>query len=379
MLQGVAKDVMPSLLRGFSAPVHLNYTYTDEELNVLLAHDSDLFVRWEAGQTLYRRAVASNLKAIKAGEPMPQHEALVATIKHMIHQELDPAFKAMLLTAPSTTELWEGADSINPLYYHQARENLLNTVAKGCLNSLVYIRTWALEQEENSGLEKPYEYHPELAGVRSLLAAVRLLTIREERYGRIVLATHSSEQHAEPEKEVCARLQDYLTRYEQLTPNMTHEMSIMNTVNHLEEEERNQLLEQFAKRYADDALVMDKYFTLVGSSQREDTFNQVQSALQHPKFSLENPNKARALLGSFSRNVSHFHHESGRGYQFLAEKILQIDEFNPQIAARLVQAFNLCQYLEPHRRQLMIGELQGMMSQKNLSTDVREIVEKILA
>ena len=379
LLQGVAKDVMPSLLRGFSAPVHLNYTYTDEELNVLLAHDSDLFVRWEAGQTLYRRAVASNLKAIKAGEPMPQHEALVATIKHMIHQELDPAFKAMLLTAPSTTELWEGADSINPLYYHQARENLLNTVAKGCLNSLVYIRTWALEQEENSGLEKPYEYHPELAGVRSLLAAVRLLTIREERYGRIVLATHSSEQHAEPEKEVCARLQDYLTRYEQLTPNMTHEMSIMNTVNHLEEEERNQLLEQFAKRYADDALVMDKYFTLVGSSQREDTFNQVQSALQHPKFSLENPNKARALLGSFSRNVSHFHHESGRGYQFLAEKILQIDEFNPQIAARLVQAFNLCQYLEPHRRQLMIGELQGMMSQKNLATDVREIVEKIFA
>ena len=124
---------------------------------------------------------------------------------------------------------------------------------------------------------------------------------------------------------------------------------------------------------------MDKFFALIGGSHRSDTLKQVHAALHHPKFSLENPNKARALLGSFSRNVPHFHHESGSGYQFLADKILQIDAFNPQVASRLVQTFNLCQRLEPGRRQLMTLQLQRIAGQDTLSKDVREIVEKILA
>ncbi len=378
-LHQVHEDVVPSLLRGFSAPVHLNYPYTDADLSLLLAHDSDPFARWEAGQTLYRRAVQANLRAIEAGEPLPQHEILSAAIKQMLKQELDPAFKAMLLAAPATAELWDGASNINPLHYHEAREGLLNTLAKNCLNNMVHVRTWALEQETASGMEHPYEYHPELAGIRALLAAVRLYTIREERHGRIPLATHSGEHHTADEKTVCARLQDYITRYEQLTGNMTHEMSILNTVNHLEDEGRNDLLKRFGERYADDALVMDKFFALIGGSHRSDTLKQVHAALHHPKFSLENPNKARALLGSFSRNVPHFHHESGSGYQFLADKILQIDAFNPQVASRLVQTFNLCQRLEPGRRQLMTLQLQRIAGQDTLSKDVREIVEKILA
>ena len=375
----VAEQVVPSLLRGFSAPVHLDYPYSDADLSLLLAHDSDAFARWEAGQTLYRRAVAANVRAIAAGEPLPQHPLLIEAVKQMLKQELDPAFKAMLLTVPATTELWDGDACVHPLHYHEARESLLNSLAKACLNNLVHVRTWALEQQETSQLEQPYDYHPELAGIRALLTVTRLLTIREERHGRILLAAHSGERHAEPEKEVCARLQDYITRYEQLSRNMTHEMSILNTINHLEEAGRNQLLEQFSQRYAEDALVMDKFFSLIGSSHRQDTLRQVQAALHHPKFSLENPNKVRALLGSFSRNVPHFHHESGRGYQFLADKVLQIDRFNPQLAARLVQAFDLCPRLEPKRRQLMQLQLQRIAGQDELSKDVREIVEKILA
>ncbi len=379
VLHGVNEQVVPSLLRGFSAPVYLNYPYSDEDLQLLLAHDSDPFARWEAGQALYRRAVAANLAAIEAGEPLPDHNGLIDAFKHMLKQELDPAFKAMLLRAPSAAELWEGADNIHPLHYHQAREALLDAIAKACLESLVYIRTWALDQEAAGGIEAPYEYHPELAGVRSLLAAVRLYTIREERHGMMAMAAYSGEQAAAHQKTVCARLQDYITRYEQLTPNMTHEMSILNTVNHLNEDGRNQLLQRFAERYADDALVMDKYFILIGASHRPDTLQQVQTALHHPKFSLENPNKARSLLGSFTRNVPHFHAENGSGYAFIADKVMQIDAFNPQVAARLVQAFNICRKLEPQRRALMTMQLERIRGMDKLSKDVAEIVGKILA
>lgn len=379
VLHGVNEQVVPSLLRGFSAPVYLNYPYSDEDLQLLLAHDSDPFARWEAGQALYRRAVAANLAAIEAGEPLPDHNGLIDAFKHMLKQELDPAFKAMLLRAPSAAELWEGADNIHPLHYHQAREALLDAIAKACLESLVYIRTWALDQEAAGGIEAPYEYHPELAGVRSLLAAVRLYTIREERHGMMAIAAYSGEQAAAHQKTVCARLQDYITRYEQLTPNMTHEMSILNTVNHLNEDGRNQLLQRFAERYADDALVMDKYFILIGASHRPDTLQQVQTALHHPKFSLENPNKARSLLGSFTRNVPHFHAENGSGYAFIADKVMQIDAFNPQVAARLVQAFNICRKLEPQRRALMTMQLERIRGMDKLSKDVAEIVGKILA
>ena len=124
---------------------------------------------------------------------------------------------------------------------------------------------------------------------------------------------------------------------------------------------------------------MDKYFSLIASSHRTDTLKQVQQALTHPQFSLENPNKARALLGAFSRNVPHFHAEDGSGYQFLAQHIIQIDRFNPQVAARLVQAFNLCQRLEPHRQQLMTEQLRQIAQQADLSKDVAEMVGKILA
>ncbi|WP_373741568.1 aminopeptidase N [Neisseria sp.] len=379
-LYGIAENVVPSLLRGFSAPVHLNYPYSDDDLALLLAHDSDEFARWEAGQTLFRRAVAANLAAIEAGNPLPEHAGLIAAVKQVLNNaDLNPAFKALLLQMPSESELWDGADNIHPLHYHQAREALLDAVAAACMNELVPVREWAKEQEAASGIGQPYEYHPELAAVRALLAAVRLLTIRVERHQTIQVGNYEGEKRTDSEAAASARLQYYLNRYEQLTPNMTHEISVLNTVNHLEEEGRNTLLNRFAERYADDALVMDKYFILIGSSRRSDTLAQVQTALQHPKFSLENPNKARSLLGSFSRNVPHFHAENGSGYAFIADKVMEIDRFNPQVAARLVQAFNLCNKLEPHRRALMTAQLQRIQAQEGLSKDVGEIVGKILA
>ena len=351
-LEGVTEAVVPSLLRGFSAPVHLNYPYSDDDLLLLLAHDSDAFTRWEAAQTLYRRAVAANLAALSDGVELPKHEKLLAAVEKVISDDLlDNAFKALLLGVPSEAELWDGAENIDPLRYHQAREALLDTLAVHFLPKWHELNRQAAKQENQS-----YEYSPEAAGWRTLRNVCRAFVLR-----------------ADP-----AHIETVAEKYGEMAQNMTHEWGILSAVNGNESDTRNRLLAQFADKFSDDALVMDKYFALVGSSRRSDTLQQVQTALQHPKFSLENPNKARSLIGSFSRNVPHFHAEDGSGYRFIADKVIEIDRFNPQVAARLVQAFNLCNKLEPHRRNLVKQELQRIRAQEGLSKDVGEIVGKIL-
>ena len=350
--ESVTEAVVPSLLRGFSAPVHLNYPYSDDDLLLLLAHDSDAFTRWEAAQTLYRRAVAANLAALSDGVELPKHEKLLAAVEKVISDDLlDNAFKALLLGVPSEAELWDGAENIDPLRYHQAREALLDTLAAHFLPKWHELNRQAAKQENQS-----YEYSPKAAGWRTLRNVCRSFVLR-----------------ADP-----AHIETVAEKYGEMAQNMTHEWGILSAVNGNESDTRNRLLAQFADKFSDDALVMDKYFALVGSSRRSDTLQQVQTALQHPKFSLENPNKARSLIGSFSRNVPHFHAEDGSGYRFIADKVIEIDRFNPQVAARLVQAFNLCDKLKPHRKNLVKQELQRIRAQEGLSKDVGEIVGKIL-
>ncbi|HGO7422195.1 TPA: aminopeptidase N [Neisseria meningitidis] len=352
LLEGVTEAVVPSLLRGFSAPVHLNYPYSDDDLLLLLAHDSDAFTRWEAAQTLYRRAVAANLAALSDGIGLPKHEKLLAAVEKVISDDLlDNAFKALLLGVPSEAELWDGAENIDPLRYHQAREALLDILAVRFLPKWHELNRQAAKQENQS-----YEYSPEAAGWRTLRNVCRAFVLC-----------------ADP-----AHIETVAEKYAEMAQNMTHEWGILSAVNGNESDTRNRLLAQFADKFSDDALVMDKYFALVGSSRRSDTLQQVQTALQHPKFSLENPNKARSLIGSFSRNVPHFHAEDGSGYRFIADKVIEIDRFNPQVAARLVQAFNLCNKLEPHRKNLVKQALQRIRAQEGLSKDVGEIVGKIL-
>lgn len=352
----VAKEVVPSLLRGFSAPVRLDYPYSDADLMLLLAHDSDSFARWEAAQTLYRRAFACNLDALASGQPLPQHAELAQALTSALNADIDPAYKAVLLQVPTEAELWEDVSSINPEQYVCARQALLQSLASSMQDTLTHWREWADEQERTSRHQAPQEYHPDLAGVRSLRNTLL-------QWG--VLATADL-------------LHNIVSEFSQRATNMTHEYGMLAAINHLSDDKRNDLLNQFGQRHAQDDLVMDKYFILIGSSQRPDTLQQVEKALQHPAFSLENPNKVRSLLGSFSRNIPHFHAADGSGYRFLADYILRIDEFNPQVASRLVQAFNLYDRLETQRKTLMAEQLQRIQKHEGLSKDSREIVDKIL-
>ncbi len=356
VLGGVGRAAVPSLLRGFSAPVHLAFDYSDEDLAVLLAADDDPFACWEAGQTLYRRAIAANEAALAEGRELPGHQALFSAVEYVLKADIAPAFKALLLQVPSESEWWTGKRDIEPLRVHQAREALLNELAKCFANEISRLRLLAREREENSGLAAPYEYHPEQAGWRSLRNATRALAVR-----------------AEP------KMVDFIAlEYADMAKNMTHEWGMLQAVNHSDSPKRDALLAQFAEKFADEALVMDKYFSLIASSRRADTPQQVKNALQHPAFSLKNPNKARALLGAFGRNIPHFHAADGSGYALLADCVIEIDAFNPQTASRLVQAFNICDSLAETPRSLMRAQVARIAGRPGLSKDVGEIVAKIL-
>ena len=307
VLGGVAQDAVPSLLRGFSAPVRLNYAYTDAELALLLAHDPDPFARWEAGQTLLRRAVSANIAAAAENRPLPDHAALLDLIAARFPNE----FHALNQTA----------------------------------------------REREEACADPYEYAPEPAGWRALRNVCRAFILR-----------------ADP-----AHIELAARNYGAMAHNMTHEWGIMSAVNSNPSPLRDELLARFGEKFAADPLAMDKYFVLTASSRRADTPAQIQAALRHPQYDAQNPNKVRALIGAFARNVPHFHAADGAGYRFLADKIIETDRFNPSLAAGLARAFNLCRRLEPQRQKLMQAELQRIAAVADLSAETGEIVGKILA
>ncbi|MDK4687732.1 aminopeptidase N [Kingella negevensis] len=357
-----ANSVTPSLLRGFSAPVHLNFDYTDEQLALLLANDDDPFARWEAGQTLYRRAILANEHALANGDNTPEHSKLIDALRNVLNAKIDPAFKALLLKIPTEAELWGDRENINPVLIAMSREALLNNIAHALHGELLAnaLNARELENADKRGKEiAVYEYNPKDAGLRSLQYACFALIHRFDENGTI-------EQVFEHYDEMARK-------------NMTHEWGVLSAINHNNSPKRNELLNRFAAKFADQALVMDKYFMLIASSRRADTLAQVQAALSHPQFSLTNPNKVRSLIGVFARNVPHFHAADGSGYAFVAEKIREINAFNPQVAAGLARTFNLMKRIEPQRQALMRGELEKLAALDTLSKDVREIVEKILA
>ena len=358
VLEGVNVNVTPSLLRGFSAPVRLNFPYSDAQLALLLAHDSDPFARWEAGQTLFLRAVAANEQALTKQQDLPTHDALFDALAHVIHAEIDPALKAELLTVPAEEELW-GSENIHPLNVHHAREALLNALAVRFQDDILALNLQAKSAEENAAVPNPYDYYPEQAEWRTLRNVCRSLLLR-----------------ANPQQQ----MEYVFEHYDEMAKNMTHEWGLLAAVNHVDDPRRDALLARFAEKFGEHALVLDKYFALIASSRRDDTPAQVQAALQHPAFAPTNPNKVRALIGTFARNNRHFHAENGAGYRFVAEKVRETDALNPQTAAVLARtAFSVCQRLEPHRRALMTAELQQLAAWDDLSKDTREIVEKILA
>jgi len=347
-IDGVDRAPVLSALRGFSAPVILTGTATSEDAYVLLAADPDLFNRWEAGQTLARDLILARARstANKAGE----ERFAEAMARALEDQSAEPAFKALLLTLPSESDLalaWEGAD---PATIHDSRDALrerLATHLSGVLGRL------------HDGLREPgpFSADAEAAGRRALRnAALELLA-------------------ASPSERNRARAR----RHFEAASNMTDSIAGLGALMLLGGSDFEAALSTFYQRWKNEPLVIDKWFALQARDPGEGALTRVIGLTRHPDFDAKNPNRLRALVQTFAgANPARFHDRSGAGYRFLADQILAVDAINPMTAARLVEPLGGWARFAPQLGRLMRAQLARLAAAPGLSKNVLELLTRAL-
>ncbi|MGE0081100.1 MAG: aminopeptidase N, partial [Thiohalomonadaceae bacterium] len=354
--QFVFEDVdatpVPSLLRGFSAPVRLAFPYSDGDLAFLMAHDSDPFNRWDAGQRLALGVILRSLDARREGAAPALDEGLSAAfVATLRHPTLDKSLIAQALTLPDEDYVAGFLDTIDPEAVHAARSGLKHALARAHRDALLAV------YEENTD-RGPYTL--DMAAVarrrlRNLCLAYLLQT------GETALRALA------------------LTQY-QGAGNMTDALAALTALVHTEGPEHAEVLVDFYRRWRHDPLVLDKWFTLQATSPLPGTLERVRELTAHPDFNLRNPNRVRALIGAFcQRNPARFHDARGEGYALLAEHVLALDELNPQIAALLASPFTQWRRFDANRQALMRAQLERLLAKPGLSRDVYEIASKSLA
>jgi aminopeptidase N len=350
------KDVpsrpVPSLLRSFSAPVNLTLGLSDSDLEFLMANDSDLYNRWQAAQDYATRVLVAAVKALRAGGRPVKPSAFVAALGVTLADDgLHPGYRAQFMFLPSESDLARvmGRD-VDPLAIHNARKGLRKAIGTALYERL-------LETYRRYEVKGAFSPAPEPAGKRALRnAALAYLTCR----GR-------------PEDVARAAAHFATAR------NATDEVSALAILSELRAPERTKAFARFYERWKGDHLVIDNWFAYQATAPLPSALATVVKLTKHPLFSIKNPNKVRALIGAFATgNPVNFNRPDGRGYAFLAERVLEIDAFNPQVAARLLSAFRSWKALEPERRRNARKILQGIAQARPLSTDVVEIVGKML-
>jgi aminopeptidase N len=342
---------VPSLLREFSAPVNLTITMSDGDLAYLMANDSDAFNRWQATQDYAGRLLVAGVAAKAAGKPLPSTSAFIDALGAIIADErLEPAFRALVLTLPGEAEVARliGAN-IDPAAIHKVRAQLRRRVAVklGDLLERLYLE---------HAVREAYAPSPEQIGKRSLRNAALSL-----------LAARGGDAEAERARKHFAGAR-----------NLTDESAGLAVLADMKGAPRAEAFDRFFERWKHDHLVIDMWFAHQASSSLPDTLQVVRKLLRHPLMSLQNPNKARTLVGVFASNAVQFNRPDGKGYAFVADCILEIDRFNPQLAARLLTSFRSWRTLEPERRKLSGEALERIKRATPLSRDVYEIVTRML-
>ncbi|MBI2379292.1 MAG: aminopeptidase N [Gammaproteobacteria bacterium] len=348
--EGMACAPIPVLLRDFSAPVKLDYPYSDEQLALIYARDGNAFARWDAGQRYALRLVTAMIPAIQRGETPAVPEAFVAAIAGALRGE-DQAFAARAIALPDENIIAETLDVVDVDAVRGARERLRRVVAERLREPL--LATYGACEDQGE-----YRFEAVDVGRRALRNA----------------CLHYLMALPEPEVEGLCRRQ-----YE-ATDNMTERFAALRELVHQGCASGAELLADFERRYAGDALVMDKWFAVQASAPLPGILVEVKRLMTHPAFSLNNPNKVRSLIGAFAMaNPTQFHAADGSGYRFLAEQLVQLQAVNPQIAARMTSAFNRWKKYLPARQAQMQGELRKLVETPDLAKDVFEIASKALA
>jgi aminopeptidase N len=348
---GIDEKPVLSINRGFSAPIKLNADLDGRDLAFLAAHDSDAFNRWQALQTVSMRLSIDNVARLRAGNAPRTDERLIAALAAILDDaKLEPAFVALALTPPGEGDVArEIGRDIDPDAIFNARRALRADVGQKLGPALV---------EAYAGLAVPGPYSPDATSAgRRALRNVAL---------DLMAATRAPEAVAR-----AARQYD-------TADNMTDRLAALTTLSLNAAPERERALADFYVRYAADALVIDKWFSLQALIPQPDTLDQVHALTAHPAFSFANPNRVRALIGAFAGNQTQFNRADGAGYDFVAGNVLGLDRKNPQLAARLATAFRTWRTLEPGRRGKAQAALERIKATANLSRDLADIVERAL-
>ncbi|MGV6871224.1 aminopeptidase N [Pseudochelatococcus sp. B33] len=350
----VDRPPTPSLLRGFSAPVILDADLADEDLLLLFAHDTDAFNQWQAAQTVATRIILRTVADVRAGRAPEAPESLARALSAFLDSRApqDPAFAAQVLALPGEADIArEIGSDIDPDAIHTARKAVRQTLGQALADRLAGLY-------EKLASDAPYSPDAGEAGRRALRnAALDLLTAGDGARG-----------------EALARAQF------EAANNMTDRISALATLSQVPGAAREAAFAAFAARYAEDPLVLDKWFSLQATIAEPETLDRVRGLMAHPAFSLSNPNRTRALIGSLAMaNPTQFARADGEGFAFLTDIIIGLDKTNPQLASRLATAFRTWKILEPGRRTHAEAALKRIAAITPLSADVADIVGRSLA
>jgi len=365
----IAHEPVPSILRGFSAPVVLNFDYSDTQLLHLLAHDADAFNRWEAAQRLALRnaikliagdARSTPTAGTNASSP-PMNPAFVAALGRVLREPgLDAAFKELVLTLPSEAYISEQLELVDPQRVHAAREAMRLQLATALLGD------WKAVWEQARADQRTQGYVPDHAGAgRRALANLALASL--------CLAARESGDTVGPGK-----------AYQQFkdADNMTERMGALSALVGSGHPLGRDALQRFYTLFQGDDLVIDKWFALqAGASDvNGSALPLVRQLMGHPDFSLRNPNRARSLIFSYcSGNPGGFHRADAAGYVFWSERVMELDAINPQVAARLARALDRWKKLAEPYRSAAREAITRVAAKSDLSNDVREVINRALA
>ncbi|MDE0942970.1 MAG: aminopeptidase N [Alphaproteobacteria bacterium] len=349
--EDIPTNPVPSINRGFSAPVQVRQALPEGAAAFLMAHDSDPFNRWEAGQQYAASLLKAMCVEMSAGRAVAVDGAFIQAFGQILRDpDLDPAFVALACQLPSEAFLAEQVDGADPTAIHLAREALREAIAQNLREDLLAIY-------DGNRSNAPFTPDAASAGRRALknLALSYLSILDDDR---------------------CQALAGNQFRD---ADNMTDRMAALWALNDQDDEERGTALAAFHDQFKGDAVVIDKWLSLQAASSRPDTLEQVIALMDHPVFSITQPNKVRALISAFcGANAYRFHAPDGSGYRFLADRVLQLDPINPQVAARLATQLGRWRRYDAARQGLMRAELSRILAADTLSADVFEIASKAL-
>ncbi len=351
VFNNIAKETLPSIFRQFSAPVKIQTDFTNEELAFLMANDTDEFNRWDAAQTLFIKEIKQIINSMQNNKNLSVSLNLITAFKKaLINKTTDRAFLSKTLLLPSETQTKDHFDIIDVNAIHKARFFLKQEIAKQLKNQF-----WDVIElcSKSNALSLS---HGAMAD-RSLknLSLSYLGCIKDKETTNLVL------KHFESAK------------------NMTDELAAFKILADIVPDIKSRSVEKFYLKWKTDKLVLDKWFAVQAGSALPDTLDIVKSLINHPDFSMKNPNKVRSLIHMFAMNNQiNFHQDDGTGYKFIADQIIALDSINPQGAARLSSCFNHWKKYDRHRKSLMGKELERIISVKKLSKNVYEIISSAL-